>query len=131
LRSTRETTERSSAEFQQKVTALLGQVESNVSDHLARLKNELEGNAAKVVADSSEALQTLSTTSEQAAQEKLRALTESTADWANQILQQKSGELTREFSNGLETYTRSYLETISKSLSEIPEKAAMHAKGRG
>jgi hypothetical protein len=130
-KSMQETTERSSLEFQRKVSALLGQVESNVTDHLARLKNELESNAAKVVTDSNETLRNLSATSEQAVQEKLRALTESTADWANQILQQKSGELTRQFSSGLESYTRGYLETISKSLSEIPEKAAMHAKGQG
>ena len=127
--SMRETSERSSAEFHQKIAAVLSQAESNVSDHLARLKNELDGSSARVVAESTEALRNLSEASEKSVQEKLNSLTASTADWANQVLHEKSSEVSRQFSSDLESYTRSYLESISRSISEIPQKAAMHAKG--
>jgi hypothetical protein len=36
------------------------------------------------------------------------------------ILQERAADVSREFSNGLEGYTRNYLESIGKSIAEIP-----------
>ena len=44
------------------------------------------------------------------------------------ILQEKAAEVSREFSKGLEDYTRSYLESIGKSIAEIPQN--MPARSR-
>jgi hypothetical protein len=42
-------------------------------------------------------------------------------------LEDRKAEISREFSMGLEEYTRSYLEFIGRSMAEIPRNAPGHS----
>jgi hypothetical protein len=44
------------------------------------------------------------------------------------ILQEKAAEISSEFSAGIEGYTRSYLESIGKSIAEIPQNLPVHSR---
>jgi hypothetical protein len=41
----------------------------------------------------------------------------------SKTLEEKTAEISREFSAGLEGYTRSYLEFVGKSIAEIPKNS--------
>jgi hypothetical protein len=73
-------------------------------------------NAAKAT----ETLQRLYQSFEKAAQASMESLLASGGSQMTGILQARSAEISREFSSGLQNYTRNYLETIGKSIAEIP-----------
>jgi hypothetical protein len=127
--SMRETTRSSTEEFQQKIGSCLNDLEAKVRADMDGLQQDLQSKAASVVAESTNSLQNLLGSSEKVLQEKFDDLSESTASWADQHLAERSVQMTRQFNEELEDHIREYLNSISKSLSEIPEKAAMRAKG--
>jgi hypothetical protein len=68
-------------------------------------------------------MQKLSQDLEKAAQDNLNSLLATAGSQMAKVLQEKVTDVSREFSTGLEGNTRSYLESISKLLAEIPHKA--------
>jgi hypothetical protein len=102
--------------------ALEKQLGMSVSANLARTQEVLEKNAADLAAKSRVTLQKLYQTFEKAAQANLESVLASGGSKMAGIFQEKAAEISREFSGGLENYTRDYLETIGKSIAEIPQK---------
>jgi hypothetical protein len=94
----------------------------NASANLARAQEVLEKNAAEISAKSRETLQRLYQNFEKAAQANLESVLASGGSKMAGIFKEKAAEISREFSGGLENYTRDYLETIGKSIAEIPRK---------
>jgi hypothetical protein len=60
---------------------------------------------------------------ETATQVNLNVLLDAAGSQISKMLQDKAADVSRDFSTGIEGNTRSYLEAISKLLSEIPQKA--------
>ena len=88
---------------------------------LAKTQEDLEKNSAVVAAKANEALRNLYQSFEKAARANAKSLLASIGSQMTRILQEKAAEVSREFSKGLEDYTRSYLESIGKSIAEIPQ----------
>jgi hypothetical protein len=116
--------ETSGAAFKKESETILAglgtRLESNSRANLARVQQELEKNAAANAAKATETLQRLYHSFEKAAQTSMESLLASGGSQMTGILQARSAEISREFSAGLENYTRNYLETIGKSIAEIP-----------
>ncbi len=94
---------------------------ANVS--LTRVRHELDDNSAAVAARTSETLLKLSQDFEKAAREHLQSLLVSMGSQVTRTLEERTAEISREFSAGLEGYTRSYLEFVGKSIAEIPKNS--------
>jgi hypothetical protein len=88
---------------------------------LARVQEDLEKNTSTVAAKTNETLVKLYRKFEKAAQDNMQSLLGSLVAQMTRVLEEKAGEISREFSTGLEGYTRSYLESIGKSIAEIPQ----------
>lgn len=120
--------EASGAAFKKESEAVLAglgsQLESNSRVSLARVQQAMEKNTALNAAKANEALQKLYQSFEKAAQTGIESLLVSGRNQMTGILQAKAAEISREFSVGLENHTRSYLETIGKSIAEIPVNSA-------
>ena len=95
-------------------------LESSANASLAKAEEELARNTAVIAANTNETLLQLSRNIEKAAQENLQALLSSMGNHVSKILEERTVELSREFSAGLEGYARNYLEFIGKSIAEIP-----------
>jgi hypothetical protein len=97
------------------------QLASRTNENLAKALEDLEKNAATHTAKTNETLRTLYQNFEKAAQDSVESLLSSLRGQMTAILQEKADEVSREFSTGLEGYTRNYLESIGKSIAEIPQ----------
>jgi hypothetical protein len=95
---------------------------------LARVQEDLEKNTSTVAAKTNETLVKLYRKFEKAAQDNMQSLLGSLVAQMTRVLEEKAGEISREFSNGLEGYTRSYLESIGKSIAEIPQNLQGHSR---
>jgi hypothetical protein len=95
---------------------------------VAKAQAVLEKNTAAIAAKSNETLLKLYQNFEKAVRNNLDSLLASVGSQMTGILQEKAAELSREFSTGLEVYTRSYLESIGKSIAEIPQNKPGHAR---
>jgi hypothetical protein len=84
------------------------------------VQQDLEKNSALIAAKSNDTLQRLYQSFEKAAQTSMESLLTSGGNQITGILQARATEISREFSAGLENYTRNYLESIGKSIAEIP-----------
>ena len=107
---------------------LEGQLESSANSSLARVSDELNKNSAAVAARTRETLLKLSQDFEKAAREQLQSLLVSMGSHVTKALEDRTAEISREFSAGLEGYTRSYLEFIGKSIAEIPRNTSGHSR---
>ena len=81
----------------------------------------MDKNSAVVAAKANDTLRNLYQNFEKAAQANVESLLASVGSQMTRILQEKATEVSREFSTGLEDYTRSYLESIGKTIAEIPQ----------
>lgn len=102
--------------------ALENQLVFSANASLAKTQEVLEKGAADIAAQTGETLQKLYQSFEKAAQINVESLLASGGNKMAGMFQEKAAEISREFSGGLENYTRSYLETIGKSIAEIPRK---------
>lgn len=100
---------------------LENQLEFHANASLAKTQEELDKNSAVVAAKANDALRNLYQSFEKAARTNAEALLASVGTQMTRILQEKAAEVSREFSKGLEDYTRSYLESIGKTIAEIPQ----------
>jgi hypothetical protein len=100
---------------------LENQLEFRANASLAKTQEELEKNSAVVAAKANDALRKLYQSFEKAARANAESLLASAGSQMTGILQEKATEVSGEFSKGLEDYTRSYLESIGKTIAEIPQ----------
>jgi len=115
-------------ESQEIYAGLENQLESSANASLAKAHDELDKSSTAVVAKTNETLLKLSQNFEKAARENLQSLLASMGSHITKILEERTAEISREFSTGLEGYTRSYLEFIGKSIAEIPRNASGHSR---
>lgn len=100
---------------------LENQLEFHANASLAKTQEELDKNSAVIAAKTSDALRKLYQSFEKAARTNAEALLATVGTQMTRILQERSAEVSGEFSKGLEDYTRSYLESIGKTIAEIPQ----------
>jgi hypothetical protein len=91
---------------------------------LAKVQEELGNKSTEIAAKTNETLLKLYENFEKAAQDNLASVLASVGSQSARILEEKAAQVSREFSTGLEGYTRSYLESIGKSIAEIPRNMA-------
>jgi hypothetical protein len=99
---------------------LESQLAFSASANLTRTQEELGKNSSAIAAKMNECLLNLYQNFEKAAQGNVESLLASLGTQMSGTLQEKAAEVSREFSTGLEGYTRNYLESIGKSIAEIP-----------
>ena len=102
-------------------------IESVTTASLARVQDQLDQNSAAVTAKTNETLLKLSENFELAAREHVQSLLVSMGSTVTKTLEERTAELSREFSVGLEGYTRNYLEFISKAIAEISKNPPAHS----
>jgi hypothetical protein len=117
--------EAAEAAFKKESEAIYGGLENQLEFHanasLAKTQEELDKNSAVVAAKANDTLRKLYQSFEKAARANAESLLASVGSQMTRILQEKATEVSREFSMGLEDYTRSYLESIGKTIAEIPQ----------
>lgn len=99
--------------------------ERSLKDTLAKSSQEQDQCVSAHLEESAKTLLKLSQDCEKAAQEHLRSLIVSAADYTRKAFEQRSAEVSRQFSSRLESMTRNYLESISESIAAIPKKTAL------
>jgi len=104
------------------------QLAFSTNESLAKALEDLEKNAATHTAKTNETLTTLYQNFERTAQQNVESLLASLGSQMAKILQEKAAEISSEFSAGIEGYTRSYLESIGKSIAEIPQNMPIHSR---
>ncbi len=87
---------------------------------LAKSQEDLEKSSAAIAAKANEALAQLSQDFENRARDGVNAMLAATGSQVTKVLQEKAAQVSGEFSAGIQGYTQSYLESISKSIAEIP-----------
>jgi hypothetical protein len=97
-----------------------GQLEFSANSSLARTQEELEKKSEAIASSANQTLLNFYQKFEKAAQGNVEALLASVGSQMTRILEEKAAEVSREFAAGLEGYTRSYLESIGKSIAQIP-----------
>jgi len=100
---------------------LENQLEFRANASLAKTQEELDKNSAAMAAKANETLRNLYQNFEKAARANVESLFASVSSQMTRNLQEKATEVAREFALGLESYTRSYLESIGKTIAEIPQ----------
>jgi hypothetical protein len=98
------------------------QLEQSAQASLARVQQDMEKNTGEVAARTNETIQKLYQDFEKAAQSSAESLLATSGNQITEILQGKVNEISQSFSSGLENHTRNYLESVSKSIAEIPNK---------
>ena len=124
--------EATEAEFKKESEAIYSGLESQLAfsanTSLARAQEELEKNSTAITSKISETLENLYQNFEKAAQDNVESLLASVGNQMTRMLQDKAAEVSRDFSVGLESYTRNYLESISKSIAQIPQNMQGHSQ---
>lgn len=95
------------------------QLACSTNEILEKSQEDLEKNGAAMTKRAGETLLKLSRDFEKAARENANTLFASMGSQLTKALQEKAAEASHEFSAGLESYTRNYLESIGKSIAEI------------
>jgi hypothetical protein len=103
-------------------TRVAMELENNVNANLAKAHEELNENSAAVVNNVNEKLVELSQAFEKATRDTLPSLVASATDDARKVLEERTGEMSNNFTAQLESHIRSYLEFIGDSIAEIPKK---------
>jgi hypothetical protein len=101
---------------------LENQLAYTTNEIFEKSQEELEKNGAAISAKTNESMLKLSQDFEKSARDSANSLLASAGNQMIRILHEKAADASREFSTGLEGYTRSYLESIGKSIAEIPQK---------
>ena len=114
-------------EFQAIHAGLESQLESCAHASLAKAHAELDKRSAAVADQTTETLLKVSQDFEKASREHLHSLLVTLGNNTAKTLEDRKAEISREFSMGLEEYTRSYLEFIGRSMAEIPRNAPGHS----
>ena len=109
-------------ESQEIFAELENQLALSTNASLAKAQEELELNTAALVSKTNESLANLQQGVEKRAHDNANLLLASLGSQIDKTLQEKASQVSREFSAGVEGYTRDYLESISKSIAEIPQK---------
>jgi hypothetical protein len=104
------------------------QLEQCAQASLAKAQQHFEKNTVAAAAKTNETLQKLYQDFEKAAQSSVEAVLASSGNRITEILQGKANEVAQSYSSGLENHTRSYLESVSKSLAELPNKISKPTK---
>jgi hypothetical protein len=107
---------------------LESQIETSANSSLAKVHEELDKNSTAVAAKTTETLLKLSQDLEKATRDNLQSLLASMGSHVTATLQDRTAEISREFSTGLEVHTRSYLEFIAKSIAEIAQNTPGHSR---
>jgi hypothetical protein len=102
-------------------SGLENQLEFQANASLAKVHEELDKNSASVTVKANETLRNLYQNFEKAARTNVESLLASVGSQMTKVLEEKATEVSREFASGLEGYTRSYLESIGKTIAEIPQ----------
>ena len=114
----------SQAAFKQESETIYAGMESHLeccaNASVTKVHEEMTRNSMAIAAQTNETMQHLSRNIEKAAQENLQTLLSSMGSYAKTILEERTAQLSREFSSGLEGYTRNYLEALGKSIAELP-----------
>jgi len=97
------------------------QLAFTTNESLARALEDLEKNTAAHTAKTNETLLKLYESFEKAARDNAGSLLSSMGSQMTRVLQERAAEVSREFSKGLEGYARNYLESIGKSIAELPQ----------
>jgi hypothetical protein len=100
------------------------ELEQSVNAKLMQTHEELDQRSAAVLAECNERLLALSQTFENVARDSVETLIASAADNARKNLEQSAGEISSNFTGGLEGHVRDYLEFISDSIAEFPKKTS-------
>jgi hypothetical protein len=95
------------------------QIATGADASVAKAQQELAQSATSVAEKTSETLQHLSQNIEKATHDNLNSLLASLGGNVTKILEERTAEISREFSSGIESYTRNYLEQIGRSIAEI------------
>src|SRR6266404_3218261 len=101
------------------------QIETATTASLVLVQDQLDQNASAVAAKTHETLVKLSENFESTAREHVQSLLVSMGINVTKALEERTAEISRDFSAGLEGYTRNYLEFISKAIAEIPKNPPM------
>jgi flagellar motility protein MotE (MotC chaperone) len=114
----------SEAAFKNESRSFCAGIEKQIADgaraSVDDAQQKLAQTATSAAQKTTETLQQLSGNIERAAQDNLNSLLASLAGNVNKMLEERTAEISREFTTGIETYTRNYLEQIGKSIAEIP-----------
>ncbi len=103
------------------------QLENRANSSLARAHEELEKYSITIAVKTNETLVNLYQNFEKAAQESMESVLATLGSQMNSMMQEKAAEVSRQFSDGIEDYTRSYLDSISKSIAQIPHNFPVHS----
>ena len=103
-------------------TGLENHLEFSANESLAKVQQELDKKTDAIAVRTNDTLSKLYQNFEKAAQDNVVSLLASLESQMTKILQERAADVSREFSTGLEGYTRNYLESIGKSIAEIPQK---------
>ena len=103
-------------------TRVAKELENNVSAKLAKAHEDLNENTIAVVNECNEKLVELSQAFEKATRDSLPSLVASATDDARKVLEERTAEMSNNFTAQLESHIRSYLEFIGDSIAEIPKK---------
>ena len=106
---------------------LESQLKTTTNTSLVLVQDQLDQNASAVAAKTQETLVKLSENFESTAREHVQSLLASMGTTVSKTLEERTAEISREFSAGLEGYTRNYLEFISKAIAEIPKTPPAHS----
>jgi hypothetical protein len=104
------------------------QLEQSAQASLARIQQDFERNTIAAASKTNETIQRLYQEFEKAAQRSAESLLASSGNQITEVLQGKVNEISQTFSSGLEDHTRHYLESVGKSIAEIPNKIPKPAK---
>jgi len=122
----------SEAALKKESQAIRGDLETKLATatnaSLVLVQNQLDQNASAVAAKTHETLVRLSDNFESTAREHVQSLLASMGTTVSKTLEERTAEISREFSAGLEGYTRNYLEFISKAIAEIPKTPPTHSQ---
>jgi hypothetical protein len=103
-------------------TGFENQLAYSASTNLARVQEEFEKSSAAIAEQTNEALQKLYQDFERTAQDSVNALLGSISNDMTKDLNDRAGEVSREYVTGLEDFTRNYLESIGRSISEASQR---------
>ncbi len=104
------------------------QLAFSTNESLAKALEDLEKNAAANTAKANESLAQLYQSFEKTTKDNVESLLGSLGGQMAKILQEKAAEASNEFSKGIEGYARDYLESIGKSIAEIPQNMPVHSR---
>jgi hypothetical protein len=101
---------------------LEAQLEKIAHVSIAKAQDELDKASIVAATMTNESLVKLSQSYEKAARENMELLLASIGTSMNKVLEQRTAEISHEFSTALQSYAQNYLEFIGKSIADVPRK---------